>query len=74
VERENLLVAKLVEKIDRLMVHDKNDGVRGDAVAALVAIGAPADVARLEQALKHELNTGIREQIHSGIEQLSARR
>lgn len=73
VQRENVLVATLVEKIDRLMVYDKHDGVRSDAVAALVALGAPADVPRLEEALKHELNTGIREQIHNGIEVLRSR-
>jgi len=73
VPREHVLVARLVERIDRLMVHDKLDGVRSDAVSALVAIGAPADVPRLEQALKHELNTAVREQIHNGIETLRHR-
>jgi len=73
VPRENVLVARLVGRIDRLMVYDKHDGVRSDAVAALVAIGAPADIPRLEEALKHELNTGIREQIHAGINQLRNR-
>jgi hypothetical protein len=73
VARENFAVAKLVEKIDRLMVYDKNDGVRSDAVAALAAIGAAADAPRLEEALKHELNTEIREQIHRGIEELRKR-
>ena len=74
IPRENFGVAKLVEKIDRLMVYDKNDGVRSDAVAAIVSIGSPADIPQLEEALKHELNTGIREQIHQGIEKLRERR
>jgi hypothetical protein len=73
VPRENAMVARLVERIDRLMVHDKHDGVRADAVAAMVAIGAPADIPLLEKALQHELNTGIREQLHTAIETLRRR-
>lgn len=74
VPRETFAITKLVEKIDHLMVYDKNDGVRSDAAAALVAIGSPADVSRLEEALKHELVAPIREQIHRGIETLKQRR
>ncbi len=73
VPRENFAVARLVAKIDRLMVHDKNEGVRSDAVEALTAIGAPPDIPKLEQALKHELDTTIRGQIDRAIEILKAR-
>lgn len=73
VARENFAVAKLVVKIDRLMVYDKVAGVRADAVEALASIGAPTDVPKLEQALKHELDTEIRGRIDRAIEVLKAR-
>ena len=74
VPRENFAITKLVEKINHLMVYDKNDGVRSDAVMALVAIGSPSDIPKLEEALKHELVAPTREQIHRGIEMLKQRR
>jgi len=63
-------IVSVVEKIDHLMVFDDSAGVRLEAVRALAAIGAPADVARLEKALTHELDPVNREAIHGAIEQL----
>jgi HEAT repeat protein len=67
---EDLAVARLIEKLDRLMVHDKNAGVRLSAVRAIAAIGAPADISLLEKALFHELNQDIRREIEAGIKKL----
>ena len=74
VSRENLAVARLVEKLDRLMVHDKNAGVRLSAVRAIAAIGAPADIPLFEKALTHELNQDIRREIEAGIKKLRTAR
>jgi hypothetical protein len=73
VSPEHYSTVKAVEKLTRLMIHDERDAVRLEAVRALAAIGAPADVPKLEKALTHELNTTIREEIHKAIETLKAR-
>jgi len=73
VPREHFSVAALIEKLSRLMIHDKSDGVRLEAIRAITAIGAPADVPRFEKALKHELNIENRAEIQQGIETLKRR-
>lgn len=66
-------IVSVVEKIDHLMIFDDSAGVRLEAVRALAAIGAPADVARLEKALTHELDPVNREAIHGAIERLQGK-
>jgi len=73
VPREHFSIVKIIDKLDHRMVHDQNDGVRLEAVEAMAALGAPADVPRLEKALTHELNKEIRGQIESAIATLKKR-
>jgi len=70
--REHYSIVAAVEKINDLMIHDKNHTVRLAAVRALAALGTPVDVPKLEKALTHELNPEIREEIHKAIERLRA--
>ncbi len=67
IEPEHFSIAKLVEKLDRLMIDDESDLVRKEAIRALAAVGAPADIAKLEKALTHELNHGNRDEIDKAI-------
>jgi HEAT repeat protein len=67
VQPEHYSIVKLVEKLDRLMVDDESDAVRKEAIRALAAVGAPADIPKLEKALTHELNHGNREEIEKAM-------
>ncbi len=68
---EHFSIVEVVEKIDHVMIHDDKDIVRREAIRTLAVIGAPADVPKLEQALKHELNQGIRAEIDLAIRALN---
>ncbi len=70
---EHFSVVKIVEKVDHLMVFDETAVVRREAVRALAAVGAQADVPKLKKALKHELDPSIREEIEKAIESLQKR-
>ena len=72
VPREHFSVAKVVERITQLMIHDKKHTVRLEAIHALAAIGAPADIPRLEKALTHELDKTNRRAIEAAIEKLES--
>lgn len=67
VEPEHFSIAALADKLGRLMVDDENDLVRKEAIRALAAVGAPADIPRLEKALTHELNQANRAEIEKAI-------
>lgn len=67
---EHFSIVKIVEKLDHLMVHDDNDLVRKEAIRALAAVGAPADIPRLEKALSHELIHDNRAEIEKAIQAL----
>jgi HEAT repeat protein len=69
---EHYSVVGAIEKLDRLMIHDQSSGVRREAVRALAAVGGPAEIAKLEKALTHELDVEIREEIHAAIDRLRA--
>jgi hypothetical protein len=70
VSPEHYSVVNIVEKVGHIMIYDESESTRLEAVRALAAIGAPADIPKLEKALTHELDAGIREAIQSAIEQL----
>ncbi|MFQ5430187.1 MAG: HEAT repeat domain-containing protein [Phycisphaerae bacterium] len=72
VSREHYSISKVVEKLKRLMVHDKSSAVRRSAIRALAAAGAPADIPALEDALNHELDRSNRKEIEAAIERLRA--
>lgn len=74
VPREHFSVAAIIEKLNRLMIHDRNDAVRLEAIRAITALGAPADVPLLEKALTHELNTENRDELDRCIGVLKRRR
>lgn len=73
VPRESPSIVEVVEKISHVMIHDESDRVRREAVHALAAVGAPADVPRLEKALRHEMNQENRRAIEKAIETLRDR-
>lgn len=70
---EHFSIVDVVEKIDRVMIHDDKEIVRREAVRTLAVIGAPADIPKLEQALRHELNHAIRKEIDAAIEALRSK-
>lgn len=70
---EHYSIVAVVEKTAHLMIHDETDMVRREAVRTMAAIGAPADVESLKQALRHELNHGIRQEIEKAISTIEAR-
>jgi hypothetical protein len=70
INREHLAVAKLVDELNTLMLDDENHAVRQEAVQAIAAIGAPADIQKLEKALTHELNQPTRRAIEKAIKRL----
>ncbi|MCG8406299.1 MAG: HEAT repeat domain-containing protein [Phycisphaerales bacterium] len=72
VPREHFSVAKVVEKVTHLMIHDKKVSVRREAIRALAAVGAPADIPKLEKALNHELEIPNREEIKKAIARLES--
>lgn len=72
VPREHFSIARLADKLADLMVFDKKRAVRRQAIRALGAIGAPADVPRLEDALTHELDKTNRAEIERAIKKLNA--
>jgi len=72
VEREHFSIARVADKVAHLMVFDKKSRVRLEAIRALAAIGAPADIPRLEDALTHELDKANRAAIENAIAALNA--
>ena len=60
VAREHFSIARVADKVSHLMVYDKKSRVRLEAIRALAAIGAPADIPRLEGALTHEYPVAVR--------------
>ncbi len=74
VPREHYSIARAVEKLAEVMVDDEKVGVRQEAIRAVGAIGAPADVARLEKALRHEVDKKNRAEIEAAIKRLEALR
>ncbi len=72
VAREHFSIARLADKVSHLMVFDKKSRVRLEAIRALAAIGAPADIPRLEDALTHEVNKTNRAAIEIAIEVLNS--
>lgn len=72
IARENVAVDSLIQKLDKLMVHDEKDVVRLAAIRAIVAIGGPPDVSKLQTALMHEMNKSNRAALERGIERLQS--
>jgi len=72
VPREHFSIVRLADKLADLMVFDKKRAVRRQAIRALGAICAPADVPRLEDALTHELDKTNRAEIERAIKKLNA--
>lgn len=70
---EHYSIVAVVDRAARLMVHDEADLVRREAIRTIAAIGAPADVGALKDALKRELNQGNRREIERAIEVLQNR-
>lgn len=72
VPREHFSIAKVAEKLVNLMIHDEKTGVRREAIRALAAVGAPADISKLEKALNHELDQTNRKEIKQAIKRLES--
>jgi hypothetical protein len=70
IARENLAVDALIQKLERLMIHDDKDVVRLSAIRAIAAIGGPPDVPKLQTAMMHEMNKNNRAAIERSIERL----
>ena len=67
IEPEHYSIVAVTDKLAGLMIDDENDLVRKEAIRALAAVGAPADIPRLEKALTHELNQTNRAEIDKAI-------
>lgn len=72
VPREHFSIARVADKLGHLMVFDKKSRVRLEAIRALAAIGAPADIPRLDGALTHEVNKTNRAAIEKAIAALNS--
>ncbi len=72
VPREHYSIARAVEKLAEIMIDDEEAGVRQEAIRALRAIGGPPDIARLEKALRHEVDKKNRAEIEAAIKRLEA--
>ncbi len=70
IDREHLAVARLVGKLSKLMLDDETPTVRREAIRAIAAIGAPADIPKLQEALSHELDQPNRRAIEKAIQRL----
>lgn len=70
---EHYAVVTIAERMQRLIIHDDSASVRIAAVRSLASVGAPADIAILEEALDHEADFVVRDEIHRAIETLKAK-
>lgn len=70
---EHYSVVKAVERLGELMIEDDDAGVRLEAIRAVGAVGAPADIPKLEEALKSELNDQNRAEIDKAVARLRAK-
>lgn len=70
VPREHFSVDKIAGKLGTLMVEDKSRAVRLSAVKALAAIGAEADIPKLEKGLSREIDDEIRDEMKKAVRSL----
>lgn len=70
IPREHLSIAPIAERLIELMQNDAKASVRREAIRALGAVGAPADISRLEAALETERDLANQTAIRRAIERL----
>lgn len=70
IDREHVAVAKLADELNARVLEDDSHSVRLEAIRAIAAIGGPADISKLKEALTHELDPANRRAIEKAIERL----
>lgn len=72
VPREHYSIGQIAKQLNQLLADDESSTVRRDAIRAIGAVGAPADIARLEAAREKESSARNRKEIDLAIERLTA--
>ncbi|HPF39800.1 MAG TPA: HEAT repeat domain-containing protein [Phycisphaerae bacterium] len=70
VAREHYAIAQVAKQLNEMLVSDESETVRREAIRAIAAVGAPADIAHLQSAKEKETSARNRAEIDRAIERL----
>ena len=74
IERDHADLAGMIVAVNQVMLHDKADKTRREAVRTIAALGSANEIPLLEKALRSEADSAVRAEIEKGLAVLRNRK